>query len=115
MESRQLQSVLGNDSGRRFQKAPGHLPSISVFAEYERSSCKCHVHLLIFLITLSRGKINVDNYRSMIQVFVTKFFYAERDVPGTILQVIECLALLTEIKQEGAKENPNHCEALQKY
>lgn len=57
----------------------------------------------------------MDNYRNMIQVFVTKFFYAERDVPGTILQVIECLALLTEIKQEGAKENPNHCEALQKY
>lgn len=48
MESWQLQSVLGNDSGRRFQKAPGHLPSISFFAEYERSSCKCHVHLLIF-------------------------------------------------------------------
>lgn len=67
------------------------------------------------LIALPHRKINVDNYRNMIQVFVTKFFYAEHDVSGTILQVIECLALLTEIKQEGAKPNPNHCEALQKY
>lgn len=49
----------------------------------------------------------------MIQGFVTKCFHAECDVPGTVLQVMECPALLTEIKREGGKENPNHCKALQ--
>lgn len=49
----------------------------------------------------------MGNYKSVIQDFVTKCFHVEYDVPGTVLQVIECLTLLTEIKQEGAKENPN--------
>lgn len=51
----------------------------------------------------------------MVRGFVTKCFHVGCDVPGTVLQVIECLALLIIINQEGAKENPNHCEALQQY
>lgn len=57
----------------------------------------------------------MDNYKSMIRGFDTKSFHVEYDVPGKVLKVIECLALLTEMKQGGAKENSNHCEALQQY
>lgn len=115
MESWQLQSVLGNDSGRRFQKAPGHLPSISFLAEYERRSSKCDVQLLNFLITLSHGKINVDNYKIMIQRFNTKCFHVEYEAPRIVLQAIECVVLLMEIKQGGAKANTNHWEAVHQY
>lgn len=40
----------------------------------------------------------MDNYKSMIQGFVTKCFHVEYDVPRIVLRVIECLALLIEIK-----------------
>lgn len=51
----------------------------------------------------------------MIQGFDTECFHVEYDAPGTVLQVIECLALPTENRQGGAKKNPNNCEALQQY
>lgn len=57
----------------------------------------------------------MDNHKIMIQGFNTKCFHVEYEAPRIALQAIECVVLLMEVKQGGAKANANHWEAVHQY
>lgn len=107
VESWQLQSVQGNDGGRRLQKAPGHFPSISFLVEYERSSSKLCTIVKFFNNSITWKKMWTN----------TRFWFKDLTLnPSMWMWSFQnnspSYRMCGEIKQGGAKANANHWKVV---